>query len=559
MKKVLIIVAGLFGAALLTTSCVETQESATVTAMREAKLAQLQAQAQQEQYKAQQDSIQAAIDRATSAAEIEALLLQQQYDLLNWQYQMQQLQYDMENAANQNVLNLYYAYMWEVRELNGLKSQLNQQNALLTQYENQLITTEQSVAAQVATLQNNIERAKVKLEAYQKYQEFSYDELVAEADRLTVEQDMANNELRKANAARFEALSAKDELLKPYGDYNNSNTPTLDKESQSHRMLIAMDSLHKLSQNPSAVFGTGPITQVSYMEPTTVTFNDERFEEERDNTDFKQTANYVNAITIGIYAITPESILQTRLDIKKSIGVPSVESQTNPVAATNLYAGVENAEEALKNANDALVTAQKGDDEQAIIKAQKNVIIAERDLADAQEKLNNALKAQSTFDRLADEVAVGGEAYKAYEAEINALGENEVLVAYFDACAAHDEANDNYIEISGQKDVAETIMQDSKDMEQEILQLEQDIASWEKDIEDLAGRVTINWRTDSNGSVIGFSIVDNGSQNFYAILLEQVNNYIASLTEQIALQEEIVALAKAALDAALAGESTPAE
>ena len=558
MKKVLIIVAGLFGAALLTTSCVETQESATVTAMREAKLAQLQALAQQAQYQAQQDSIQAAIDRATSAAEIEALLLQQQQALLEAQQEMERIQREMENAANQNVLNLYDAYMWEVRELNDLKSQLNQQNALLTQYENQLITTEQSVAAQVAILQNNIEREKVKLEAYQKYQEFSYDELVAEADRLTVEQYMANNELSKANAARFEALSAKDELLKPYGDYNpSSNSPTLNKES--HRMLIAMDSLYKLSQNPSAVFGTGPITQVSYMEPTTVTFNDERFEGDNDNTDFEQTANYVNAITIGIYAITPESILQTRLDIKKSIGVPSVESQTNPVAATNLYADVENAEEVLKNANDALVTAQKGDDEQAIIEAQKKVIIAERSLADAQEKLNNALKAQSAFDRLADEVAVGGEAYKAYEAEINALGENEVLVAYFDACAAHDEANDNYIEISGQKDVAEKIMQDSKNMEQEILQLEQNIASWEKDIEDLAGSVTINWWTDSNGNVIGFSINGNDSQNFYAILLEQVNNYIASLTEQIALQEEIVALAKVALDAALAGESTPAE
>ena len=558
MKKVLIIVAGLFGAALLTTSCVETQESATVTAMREAKLAHLQAQADQERYQAQLDSIEAAIKNATSAAELEALLLEQQYNLLNWQYQMQQLQYNIENAANQNVLNLYEDYMWEVRELYDLMSHLNQPYALLRRVENQLITTEQSVAAQVATLQNNIERAKVKLEAYQKYQEFSYDELVAEADRLTVEQKMANNELLKANAARFEALSAKDELLKPYGDYDPySYSPTVDKES--HRMLIAMDSLYKLSQNPLDVFGTEPITQVSYMEPTTVTFNDDRFEEETDNTDFNQTANYVNAITIGIYAITPESILQTRLDIKESIGVPSVESQTNPIAATNLYAGVENAEEALKNAEDALVTAQKGDDEQAIIDAQKNVNIAERNLADAQEKLNNALKAQSTFDRLADEVAVGGEAYKAYEAEINALGENEVLVAYFDACAAHDEANDNYIEVSGQKDVAEKIKKDSNDMEQEILQLEQNIASWEKDIEDLAGNVTINWLTDGNGYVIGFYIDYSNSQNYYAILLEQVNNYIASLTEQIALQEEIVALAKAALDAALAGESTPAE
>ena len=42
-------------------------------------------------------------------------------------------------------------------------------------------------------------------------------------------------------------------------------------------------------------------------------------------------------------------------------------------------------------------------------------------------------------------------------------------------------------------------------------------------------------------------------------IIQQTQDEIANLTEQIALQEEIVALAKAALDAALAGESTPAE
>ena len=81
MKKVLIIVAAAIAATFSMTSCVETTESETVAAMREAKLAQLQALAQQEQYKAQQDSIQAAIDRATSAAEIEARVVLPEFDV----------------------------------------------------------------------------------------------------------------------------------------------------------------------------------------------------------------------------------------------------------------------------------------------------------------------------------------------------------------------------------------------------------------------------------------------------------------------------------------------
>ena len=554
MKKVLIIVAAAIAATFSMTSCVETTESETVAAMREAKLAQLQALAQQAQYQAQQDSIQAAIDRATSAAEIEAMLLQQQYNLLNWQYQMQLLQTNIENEANQNVLNLYNAYKWEVNELNNLKSQLNEQNALKLQYENALITSENAVAKQVANLQKQIDAAKVELEAYQKYQESNYDELAAEVTRLQVEQDMAWSELAKANAARYEALSAKDDLLKPYGEYNaSSNIPTnVDKES--HRMLIAMDSLSRLSNNPGDVFGNyGTINGVSFMNHTTVTLNDERFKTNKDDTyDLVSIAiEYSNSITVGVYAIAPESILQTSLDIKEAIGVPSVESLTNPVVATNLYAEVEDAEDALKDAQDALVAAQKGDDEQVIVTAQTALIQRQRELAAAEEALGNALEAQAAFERLADEVALDGEAYKAYVEEINALGENEVLVAYFDACVAHDEANDNYVEVSAQLKVAEYLKNNGEDVAQKIIDLEEDIADNEKTIADLAGNVTIQWYTDNEGVVIGFYIVGNG-QDYYTIVLEQVNNYITRLTEEIALQEEIVALAKAALDAALA-------
>ena len=554
MKKVLIIVAAAIAATFSMTSCVETTESETVAAMREAKLAQLQALAQQAQYKAQQDSIQAAIDRATSAAEIEAMLLQQQYNLLNWQYQMQLLQTNIENEANQNVLNLYNAYKWEVNVLNNLKSQLNEQNALKLQYENDLITLENAVAKQVANLQKQIDAAKVELEAYQKYQESNYDELAAEVTRLQVEQDMAWSELAKANAARYEALSAKDDLLKPYGEYNaSSNFPTnVDKES--HRMLIAMDSLSRLSNNPGDVFGNyGKINGVSFMNHTTVTLNDERFKTNTDNTyELVNIAiEYSNSITVGVYAIAPESILQTSLDIKEAIGVPSVESLTNPVVATNLYAEVEDAEDALKDAQDALVAAQKGDDEQVIVTAQTALIQRQRELAAAEEALGNALEAQAAFERLADEVALDGEAYKAYVEEINALGENEVLVAYFDACVAHDEANDNYVEVSAQLKVAEYLKNNGEDVAQKITDLEEDIADNEKTIADLAGNVTIQWYTDNEGVVKGFYIVGNG-QDYYTIVLEQVNNYITRLTEEIALQEEIVALAKAALDAALA-------
>ena len=57
MKKVLIIVAAAIAATFSMTSCVETTESASVTALREAKAEQLRALAEAERTRAAADSI----------------------------------------------------------------------------------------------------------------------------------------------------------------------------------------------------------------------------------------------------------------------------------------------------------------------------------------------------------------------------------------------------------------------------------------------------------------------------------------------------------------------
>ena len=556
MKKVLIIVAGLFGAALLTTSCVETQESATVTAMREAKLAQLQAQADRERYQAQLDSIAAAIKNATSAAELEALLLQQQKALLEAQQQMERIQREMENDANSNIITLFNNYKSEVSELNGLKSQLNQQNANLAMYENNLISAEAAVATQTAYYQNLINVDSAKLLAYQAYSGLDYSELEAEENRLTAEKEIAQSARNVAQRERFNTLEPKNELIAPF-DFNNGV-----KNEESHRMLIAMDSIMKLSDNANTVFGkyySG--TYVQYMSGTSVVIKDERFKNTHDNLDGDYNS-YANSITIGVRSIYPENILQMAYDIKVAIGEPAKDatSTTAAVLATNLYLDVDNAEAVLKSANETLTNAKKGDDEQAIINAQKGVYIAERSLAEAQEKLNNALGAQAAFERLAAEVDINGEDYKAYIDEINALATNETIVAYFDACVAYDEADNNFKEIDAQLKIATALKNQATDIDAKIAELEKTIAENKARIDNLGYEEGTFWfDNNKNGQQDDGELVFVRGSKVYETLIQQTQDEIASLTEQIALQEEIVALAKAALDAALAGESTPAE
>jgi len=535
MKKVLIIAASLFGAALFTTSCVETQESETVTAMREAKLAELQALADQARYQAQLDSIEAAIANATSAAELEKLQLEHQKAMLDLQQQIENLQRQIENDKNQNIINLFNDYKDEVSELNNLKSELNEQNTNLAKYENQLVTAEEAMATQAATIQKTIDRLNAQLQAYQAYDGLSYAELEAEVNKLYTEWNIAKSEEQVAYQTQVNANQSKNDLIAPY----DRNDLTID----SHRMLIAMDSLVDLSLNTDDIFGTGVIAHIKYMNRETVTFKDERL---------KTNVGYNHTVTVYIEALYPEDIIQTRLDIKESIGEPATAG-TMPTPATGLYANVDNAESALETAQADLKAAQAGTDEQAIANAQEAVIIAERNLETAEKALAEAQAAQVTFERLAAEVDIDGEAYQAYVNEINALGSNEVIVAYFDACVAYSEAGDKTTDIYAQYNTANTMLRNVDDIESEILNIEQQIANYQQRLAAVEAFYYEYYEAvDSDG---------DGDYDYYYyktspldLLIQQTNDEIARLNEAIAIQQQIVDAAKAALDAALAAE-----
>ena len=166
MKKVLIIVAAAIAATFSMTSCVETNESASVTALREAKAEQLRALAEAERTRAAADSILAAAKaawyqaqaeyeqaraddmafktekaRAKFEAQLEAILLEAQNRLLEAQQENNRLQNELLTQASEQLQTLYLTYFNEVEKLNGLKSELNTANYTLVLAENGLIST----------------------------------------------------------------------------------------------------------------------------------------------------------------------------------------------------------------------------------------------------------------------------------------------------------------------------------------------------------------------------------------------------------------------------------
>ena len=532
MKKVLIIAASALAAALFTTSCVETTESESVTALREAKVAEMQAQADQARYKAIQDSIQAAIDRATSAAEIDALLLQQQQALLEAQQELERIQREIENSANQNVIDLFDSYKNEVSELNGLRTQLNNANARLTMYENNLVSVEEAVAIQTEHYQGLIAETEAELEGYNSYTGLDKSELKAEVTRLETLLTIAQGDY----AAKFQIQSnAKNDL----DDYVNNHYSITDIGDETHRIIVAIDSLVDVASN---------YYTINYNSETKI-FTDDRLKYD----------NGVNkSYTVTVYLVNPTDILHARKAIKDAIGVPAATGE-NATPATLLYADVANAEAALKTAQDNLKAAQDSKDENAILNAEVNLINAENALAKAKEALAQALAEQVIFERLAAEVAVDGTTYAAYAAEIDGLETSEILTAYFDAYVECRDAQDYKNEIDGQLSAARNVNNLlTTDVQEMIKELEDKIAEYNEIIENL-GRPDeyVYYDEDDDGVDDGYYI-EYGSDSLER-LIQQLNDEIADLTEQIAFQEEIVALAKAALEEALAGESTPAE
>ena len=133
---------------------------------------------------------------------------------------------------------------------------------------------------------------------------------------------------------------------------------------------------------------------------------------------------------------------------------------------------------------------------------------------------------------------ITGETYEAYVAEVKALGESKEAKAYFDAAVLYVEAEDLYDDLYSDYSVALDYLNnyDILDVQEQIDQLNSDIGSCQ---------TTINTYR---------SYITNSES-----ALQAAKDRIADLTERIAIQEEIVALALQAIDDFIAANGTPEE
>ena len=588
MKKVLIIAAAAVAATFSMTSCVETNESASVTALREAKVAHLQALADQAQamadqarWKAMKDSIDFAIKEGASAAELEALLAQYQYDLLNWQYQMQQKQNEMIGNANAHINNLYTNYSNAIGDLNDLKADLFSAQVNLSMANADLLEAQTFVVQETARQNKIIEDAQAKIDAYNAYAGVDRADIQAEYDALQTQLTIANSDKFAKGQLRLQALNdannwiEKNYTLELIGDQMSQNITDINRKENT---VATLDAVYKILDTLLTEFSLKPIRNYFNI---------------ADSTDrlVYATETYTPTLSFPIYYINysdyESAVTALKSDsarVTGEIGVPSNATATPPVTATGAYLALENAEDALEQYEENTPAASQ--DEQQIALLKKAIADAQANLLDLQSKL---AKIENNLKWLPELYADLEDANEAYQAELNTLDENELVVGYFNACVDYENASRVYAELIAQNDVLYDMLYQSGgywdlkpilDEDGNQLDLDYDgnddynwvfvpdetglidvqalIDEQEKTIADAQAAIEKLSQISSN-----FKPDDPGDLSTNEVAAQFVVNYltekIAQLEEQIAVQEQIVADAKAALDAALSNEQGSAE
>lgn len=445
MKKTIISTGIAIIASLLFSSCVDLSESESVTALREAKSAQLQAMAGMYRTQAMADSLVAAAEADLKAAqaeyqrllteqarqrfelEIEWLAMDYEYKMLQLEYEMQNMQQQILDAADSHIQQLFQYYKTEMQELNDLKTQLHQQNSLLAKADADILNAQDYVARETARYENLISDAESEIAVLEAYQGQDLADVRARYNTAYADYDTKYNDYSIKYGDMEIAYSAIEEhILNNYSMDNIYNS--------THEAIKIMDTL-------SSEYG--------------VTISFERRRIYRPTVDYGHLA--YPEVTYTVYSISDAE-------------------------------------------RDALYTS----------------------LASNPSELGAVAALFSKLDNV----------YTSYTDEVSSLKSHPLTTAYFDACdiceAAYILQHKAHIEVEILSDMVLSGL--LTDFQSEIRELKDNIDSW---------RVAIAQLTQ---------IEDAEDAK------RQIEDSIAQLNELIAAQEQIVALAKADLDAALAQE-----
>lgn len=541
--------------------------------------------------------------------ELERLRKQYELDMLNLQIEMDRLYNESIDNANERINTLYLNYTTEFNRLIGLKDDLNEANLDYLKADNDILDAQEYVAKETARLDALIAKSNAAIAFYESYSGVDVEEIndrLAEiAPAITVKRSEMQSrmyEMTEANSAVAKWFDSKYWI----GDYYvTENThpavKIIDSLINHYQELGLTVNLYGRGISPESIIikGEEVVPELVYsgrgMYFTVLTYSEETIESVY--ADLKSNIKYY--IDKANYNIQD---FQSQID-NMILDYPNYESDWNDcrdqyASEENLYNEAKNAfynlglseqeiteeyDEAYQNLQDAQYAYDQA------VREGKDLTQYKQNLQDAQERFDNAEanykiyrafhdaqihwedfyysyeNARNVYNKIESlkqtlnswieelnnyqtvdydkelakvRVILGrlAEVYDDYLAEVEGWASNDLVVAYFQSVLQYLDSEAALDELVTEQTALNNMLNGISDIKSLIEEEQDNIEDYNKQKELL---------TDVQDA-----------EDAKAALEEK----IANLEEQVAIQEKIVEAVKAALDEALAGnDETPAE
>ena len=543
-------------------ACVDDNESASVTNIRDAKAEQLRSLATLNEAKAEAELIranaEAALKNAKAAYEqaqadkeqfelqkaqeeyalaIENIRIRYQIQLANLQKQLLEAQQDLEDVDYQRVSALFTRYYLELDKLTGYQRSLVEQQSQLARLEANIVSAQEwaeynnlwitneiaSIDAQLAVLTDDaydgLDVEELQAQADAKYKEYQLAEAAFVNDPTSVALQETVSPLNTAYAA----VQAQDELLQDIFDASNSFGYSV------------------VNYTRGTYYDYNAYTAVGYsavwLNYGIFCYENLRIDEsgklnvDRDLAQRVETAN--DRVALCTAALGKDTDTPTTKYDSDGDGTADALTAYAQLAAANADLTAANAmgeDDVLNN-----MTKEQAIDaaNQAIKNAEMAIAIAKDNLASAQDTYNTALAQQTEFN----------DAIEAFDIDTY----NTAVATYIELCEAQDEA--------------ESAWEEAKAVVNELYY------EW-RGLDYLANNSGLNnineeiARLEAQKAEYQAQLVDNTDVINAETALQLAEDTIEKLQSQIEAQTAIVESCRAALEAALGSDSgtdTPAE
>ena len=521
------------------TSCVDDNESASVTAIRDLKMQQLQALVTYNTASAKMQELRAKMAEATYDADLAAELAQAEREL-------QEAELAIKSSLNNYQQGIMTNYSTALNKVGELTKEIAQAKLQKAQLEIDTTYAKEIVKDQIRTQEKTVKSNEAALEVYKNLADNGYDELVTEQKQVEIQKKensealaVNSNKLTTANTAY---VTAQGDIARRYVD-NNGNI-SLDRPSDN------------VLEPTNAVAQAAYTLTDMYTEYGTKIAGFQRVIDKTEKIELSEGSD----IAIEIFTLNKNKEIDATKAMtdyvegkKKALGTDKDKAnQYGSAYAQKAYADEQlaAAEKALAAAEKALAAADEDDPNYAQLKADvvreegnvrsmtKNVNTEADELANAIENYDDAVALQKEYTE-ALKTFTDATAYKAYTDRVTAIVNTEGK-AKAELDAEKLELTIKSSELTAKEIALKGLVNNSIDIETEIATCESNIATAQKEIAKLE---------------LVLSQV-NGGQILTDDLLAILDTEIANAEAEKAVYEKLAEQYKQQLEASINGGTT---